>query len=199
MRTIFWQIMFILIMHSGFFSTLWAQSDDIQISAAFSSSIDLTVTDGANISFVVASLDHYTNGLKDPTAYSSTFEINSSVEYKVDLVATDFADASGNILDVDNFGYYLESIGTNRPGRNLKMLGTATNPSHYALLGNDETIIKSNGQGNVGTADKNRFKVHFELGTSDVRGISSLPALIDQNIAPGTYSSTVTLTASAMP
>lgn len=178
---------------------VYAQSDDIQISAAFSSSINLTITDGANISFVVATLDDYTDGLAHPSNYTSTFEVNSTVDFKVDLVSADFTDASGNILDADNFGYYIQSIGTNRTGRNFKMLGTATNPSHYALLGESQSIIESNAQGNAGTADKNRFKIFFELGTNKVRQRSGLPRLIDQGISPGVYATTVTLTASAMP
>lgn len=182
-----------------FAGSTFAQSDDIQISAAFSSSIDLTVTDGANISFTVASLDDYTNGLADATAYTSTFEVNSSVDFKVDLVATDFADASGNVLDADNFGYVISDNGTNTVGTNHKLLGATTTPSSYALLGTDSEIISATGTGNAGTAAANSFKLKFELGTAAVRTVSSLPALIDQNVAPATYASTVTLTASAMP
>ncbi len=182
-----------------FTGSAFAQSDDIQISAAFSSSIDLSVTDGANISFTVASLDDYTNGLAHATNYTSTFEVNSSVNFYVDLVATDFTDPAGNVLDADNFGYNISDNGTNVVGTNHVLLGDLASPSAYALLGDDNTIIKSYGDGNAGTAAANSYKLKFELGTAAVRAVSGLPALIDQNIAPATYSSTVTLTASAMP
>lgn len=182
-----------------FAGNVFAQSSDIQISAAFSSSIDLTVTDGANISFTVATLDDYTNGLEDATLYTSTFEVNSSVDFKVDLVATDFADANGNVLDANNFGYTVIDNGTNVVGTNHMLLGATTSPSAYSLLGDDSEIITATGDGNAGTAAANSYKLKFELGTAAVRAVSGLPALIDQNVAPATYSSTVTLTASAMP
>ena len=182
-----------------FVGNVSAQSGDIQISAAFSSSIDLTVTNGANISFTVANLTDYTDGLAHATNYTSTFEVNSSVNFYVDLVATDFTSRVGSVLNANNFGYTLSDNGTNVVGTNHALLGDLTSPSAYALLGNNSTIIKSYGNGNAGTAAANSYKIKFELGTAAVRAVSGLPALIEQNIAPATYYSTVTLTASAMP
>lgn len=174
-------------------------SDEIQISAAFSSSIDLTVTEGDNISFTVATLDDYTNGLADPTAYNSKFVVNSSVDFKVDLTATPFDDGNGNILNANNFGYTIADAGTHAAGTNHLLMGAATTPSTYALLGNNTEVVTATGSGNAGDATQNAFTLKFELGTAAVRTISGLPRLLDQNIAPATYSSTVTLTASAMP
>lgn len=174
-------------------------SDDIQVSASFSSSIDLTVTAGENIAFNVVTLDDYTNGLADPVAYNSTFEVNSSVDFQVELTATDFSDGSGNTLDADNFGYTIADAGTYASGTNHLLLGAATTPSAYALLGEDNTIVEASGDGNAGPGTANRFTLKWELGTAPLRALSGLPTLLEQNIAPATYTSTVTLTASAMP
>ncbi len=173
--------------------------DDINISAAFSSSIDLTVTGGENISFVVATLDNYTNGLADPTAYNSTFVVNSSVSFKVDLTSTDFTDGGGNILDARNFGYRISDAGTYAAGTNHLLMGAASATSDMAVLGTNREIITATGDGNAGNAAANAFNLKFELGTADVRAVSGLPTLLEQNIAPSTYTSVVTLTASAMP
>ena len=180
--------------------SLQAQSDEINISAAFSSSIDLTVTDGANISFTVASLDDYNNGLADNSGdtYTATFVINSSVDFKVDLVATDFTNPDGGVLNANNFGYQVIDNGTNVVGTNHLLLGATTSPSTLALLGTDTEIITSSGDGNAGSSAANSFKIRFQLGTAAVRAVSGLAPLLDQNIAPSTYSSTVTLTASGM-
>ena len=180
--------------------SLQAQSDEINISAAFSSSIDLTVTDGANISFTVASLDDYNNGLADNSGdpYTATFVINSSVDFKVDLVATDFTNPDGGVLNANNFGYQVIDNGTNVVGTNHLLLGATTSPSTLALLGTDTEIITSSGDGNAGSSAANSFKIRFQLGTAAVRAVSGLDPLLDQNIAPSTYSSTVTLTASGM-
>jgi len=174
-------------------------TDEIQISAAFSSSIDLTVTEGDNISFTVATLDDYTNGLADPTAYNSKFVVNSSVDFKVDLTATPFDDGNGNILDANNFGYTIADAGTHAAGANHLLMGATASPSAYALLGNNTEVVTASNDGNAGDASQNAYILKFELGTDNVRSVSGLPRLLDQNIAPATYSSTVTLTASAMP
>ncbi|TAE48308.1 MAG: hypothetical protein EAZ89_15460 [Bacteroidetes bacterium] len=174
-------------------------SDDINISAAFSSSIDLNVTDGANISFVVASLDNYTNGLVDPTAYTSTFQVSSSVDFKVDLASTSFSDGNGNELSAGNFGYTVSDAGTYQVGTNHLLLGGSTSPAPLAVLGAPRTIVEATGSGNAGPFTANTFKIKFELGTAAARAVSGLPILLQQNIAPATYTSVVTLTASAMP
>ncbi|MDX2285057.1 MAG: hypothetical protein NW241_12905 [Bacteroidia bacterium] len=176
-------------------------TDEINISAAFSSSIDLTVTSGDNISFVVASLEQYTDGLADPAgvAYSSIFEVNASVDFKVDLSSTDFTDGAGNTLNAGNFGYTLEDAGTYQVGTNHLLLGGSATPSSMAVLGAPQTVVEAAGSGNAGPATANRFKINFELGTAAARAVSGLPTLLSQNIAPTTYTSVVTLTASAMP
>ncbi|MEZ4773672.1 MAG: hypothetical protein R3D00_10865 [Bacteroidia bacterium] len=177
----------------------FTQTDDIQISAAFSSSIDLTVTSGANINFVVATLGEYTGGVSSPYNYISDFVVNSSVNFKVDLSSTNFTDAAGNTLNAGNFGYRIIDNGTYTVGVNHLLLGDVNSPSAVAMLGPNTEIVTATGSGNAGPASANAFRLQFELGTPAVRAISALPALLDQNIIPGTYTGVVTLTASAMP
>ncbi|MEM7656084.1 MAG: hypothetical protein AAF399_08150, partial [Bacteroidota bacterium] len=161
--------------------------------------IDLTVTSGSNISFSVTSLQDYTDGLADPSAYNSEFEVNSSVDFKVDLTSTPFDDGNGNILDAGNFGYTISDNGTYTVGTNHKLLGGTVSPSAYAVLGTSNEVVSAFAEGNAGSAAANAYTLKFELGTDAVRAVSGLPNLLDQNVAPATYASTVTLTASAMP
>ncbi|MEL6195038.1 MAG: hypothetical protein AAFR66_23475, partial [Bacteroidota bacterium] len=130
--------------------------------------------------------------------YTATFVINSSVDFKVDLVATDFTNPDGGVLNANNFGYQVIDNGTNVVGTNHLLLGGTSSPSALALLGTDTEIITSNGDGNAGSSAANSFKIRFQLGTAAVRAVSGLDPLLDQNVAPSTYSSTVTLTASGM-
>ena len=183
----------------GFQDSIYAQVDQIELTASFRSSIDLTVISGSNIYFSISNIDEYQNGLEDPNTYSSVFEVNSSVDFRVELSSTDFISGTGNILSSKNFGFTIDDIGTHRTGRNHKFMGTATSPSHLNLLGSDIELITPSGQGNSGSADANRFRLTFELGTAETRKKSGLPTLLDQNITPGTYSSIITLTASGMP
>ncbi|MEM6765300.1 MAG: hypothetical protein AAF824_05990 [Bacteroidota bacterium] len=177
-----------------------AQSDEINISAAFSSSIDLTVTNGANISFTVASLTDYNDGLADLSGdtYTATFVINSSVDFKVDLGSTDFTNPEGDVLAAANFGYEIFDNGTNVVGTNHQLVGGTTSPSTLTTLGSATEIITATGDGNAGSSTSNSFKIRFQLGTAAVRAVSGLGTLLSQNIAPSTYSATVTLTASAV-
>ncbi|MDX2249564.1 MAG: hypothetical protein SF052_22460 [Bacteroidia bacterium] len=176
-----------------------SQTDDINVSAAFSSSIDLTVTSGANISFVVATLGEYTGGVSSPYNYISDFSVNSSVSFKVDLASTNFTDAAGNTLDAGNFGFRILDNGTYAVGVNHLLLGDVNSPSAVAVLGPTTEVVTASGSGNAGPSSANAFRLQFELGTPAVRAISGLPTLLDQNIIPGTYTGVVTLTASAMP
>ena len=192
-------ILFALVISFTAISANAQVSDDIQINATFSSAIDLTVTSGSSIDFNVSSLKEYTNGLADASAYNADFEVNSSVDFKVDLTSTAFSDGSGNTINAGNFGYTIADNGTYAVGTNHKLLGGTSSPSAYAILGSDEEIVTSSDDGNAGSAAANAFTLKFELGTSDVRAVSGLSNLLDQNIAPAKYSSVVTLTASAMP
>ncbi|MEO0897773.1 MAG: hypothetical protein AAFY71_15310 [Bacteroidota bacterium] len=189
-----------LILVFGLWSHSYAQvSDEIQVTAAFSSYITLNVTSGANISFEVKSLGDYTGGMSSPYNYFSLFEVASSLDFKVDLSATNFDDGNGNLLDARNFGFRLSDEGENKVNVNHLLLGAGNSPSELALLGTNQEIITSYNQGNAGGPQKNAFKIQFELGTPATRNISGLPRLLDQNIVPGAYVGTVTLTASAMP
>lgn len=174
-------------------------SDEITINASFSSYITLNVTEGDNINFKVKSIGDYAGGLSSPYDYFSIFEVASSQDFKVDLVATTFSDGNGSTLDADNFGYRISDEGLHLVNVNHLLLGGTNSPSDLALLGQNAEVVTATNQGNAGSNIQNRFKLQFELGTPGVRALSSLPRLLDQNITPASYVGTVTLTASAMP
>ena len=179
---------------------LFAQAeDDIQINAAFSSSIDLTVTDGTNINFTIATMGEYTGGVASPYDYYADFEVNASQDFQVALSSTAFTDGNGNTLDAGNFGYRLIDNGTYESGTHHLLLGGSGSPSALAILGPPQVIITATGDGNAGPASANAYRIHFELGTPETRALSGLPTLLDQGIVPGIYTGVVTLTASAMP
>jgi hypothetical protein len=176
-----------------------SDSDDIQVTAVFKNAIDLTITAGANVNFLVASQGDYLGGVSSPYNYFSDFEVSSSTNFQVSLSSTNFSDGEGRVLDARNFGYRLLDNGSHLAGVNHLLLGQASSPSPLAALGSNQVIVAATGAGNAGRAETNRFRIHFELGTADVRALSSLPTLLEQQIVPSTYTAVVTLTASAMP
>ncbi|RMG59019.1 MAG: hypothetical protein D6722_22860 [Bacteroidetes bacterium] len=176
-----------------------SDDDDIQVTASFASSLDLTITSGSQVNFVVATTGEYTGGVASPYNYFSDFTVTASTSFKVILSATDFNDGEGNTLPAENFGYRLYDNGTHVAGVDHLLLGGVVSPSALAILGQDTEIITPMGNGNAGTAAANTFRIHFELGTPATRALSGLPSLLEQGIAPATYSGVVTLTAMAMP
>ncbi|MDX2249547.1 MAG: hypothetical protein SF052_22375 [Bacteroidia bacterium] len=189
--------LFVLTLNAVF---LPAQTDDLELmfnTPSSSSSIELKIVQGGNVSFQVNSIAEYQNGVSARSL--PTFEVNSTVNFRVQLSATPFVNAWGHALDANNFGYRVNSIGLHKTGRNFKMFGTGVNPSKMQLLGQEAEIITSHAQGNAGNGKKNRFELHFELGTADVRTESGLPSLLEQKIHLGSYSSAITLVAFSEP
>ncbi len=180
--------------------SLKAQAEDnIQLQAAFSSSIDLNVTAGSTINFSVATLGEYTGGVASPYDYFADFEVSASQHFQVILSSSPFSDGNGHNLSEGNFGYRLIDNGTYEAGTHHLLLGGSGSPSGLAVLGPPRTIIEATGNGNAGPASANAYRIHFELGTPETRALSGLPTLLDQRIAPGIYTGVVTLTALAMP
>lgn len=175
------------------------ETDDIQLSAAFEASIDLRVTEGSSISFVVATTSEYTGGLASPYQYFSEFTVTSSTAFQVVLSAADLADGAGRTLDIRNLGCRLTDYGTHTAGVQHLLMGAAASPSALALLGPSLTLITATGPGNAGTAAQNRFRIQFELATPELRALSGLPTLLEQRITPGVYRTVILLTASPMP
>ncbi|TAE48307.1 MAG: hypothetical protein EAZ89_15455, partial [Bacteroidetes bacterium] len=89
-----------LILFSCFLATIWvpalhaqtSDADDINVSAAFQASIDLTVTEGANINFVIATQGEYLGGVSSPYQYFSEFTVTSSTDFQVTIAASDLSD-----------------------------------------------------------------------------------------------------------
>ncbi|GAB4420848.1 MAG: hypothetical protein OHK0039_34970 [Bacteroidia bacterium] len=174
-------------------------SDDVQVTAHFSSSLDLRIVSGATVNFVVATMGEYSGGVASPYNYFSDFTVTASVNYRVAISSTDFSNGAGETLAAGNFGYRLFDNGTHSAGVNYLLLGAATSPSPMGILGTTRDIITPLPAGNAGPPTANAFRIHFELGTPAARALSGLPTLLEQSIVPGQYTGTVTLTVSAEP
>ena len=189
------------------FSTqLSAQTDEINISASFAQSIALRITSNANITWTFATISDYSS---DKMA-DSYFEVASSTNFNVDVSFTPFANAEGDELNLKNLSYRVRvpvtSSGeqgsrwdfgpintSNKGGQNAKDHYSGV---HYATT-TPRTIIVPGADGNAGTYEENVFYLRLRLGnpTHSRDPAINLPILLDQNIAPGVYTCTVTLEA----
>ncbi|MDX2286536.1 MAG: hypothetical protein NW241_20385 [Bacteroidia bacterium] len=174
-------------------------SDDVRIAAHFAAAIDLQVTDGESIHFGVASMSEYLDGKSSPYLYWSEFTVAASTPFTVVLSAADLTDGLGDTLDMRNIGFRLFDYGSHQAGVDHLLAGAAASPTGLLLLGPSVALIAPTGIGNTGTAAENRFRMHFELATPELRALSGLPTLLLQYIAPGTYYGQVLLTATAQP
>lgn len=165
----------------------------IQLTAVFSNSILLNVTEGASITFVVDELSKYQNGVV--ATDTSTFNVSATADYQVSMAATSFVSGEDS-LDANNFGVKIFNAGTHTVGQNANVIL----PTGTQLLGTEQTIVNSGALGNRGGTSANTFKLLFELGTQDVQDAQTnkLGTLLSQGIVPGSYVGTVTLTASAL-
>ena len=191
----------------------YAQSDEINISAAFRSFIDLRVTDGANVDVTISTLDQYKQGVL--MGYSS-YEVSSSNRFSVNIGFTPISNAEGDELDLKNLTYQLSCRGTTLSGNvspvggtkwdfgspntsfTTSAIGSGTLSSGlYVATSSPYPIILPGPDGNAGSYDANSFNLPWRLGWGgflNYEGIK-MPSLLDQNIAPGTYTCTVTLEA----
>ena len=171
-----------------------AQTDEINISAAFTTSLSLRITGNANVEWVVATIDDYKEGF-----WPVPFEVSASVNYSVEVSMNDLTDGAGNTLDIENVGFRIEGNGTAMHDRlgtsHVWTKGTGNLSGVYVASTTPQTLLTPGPDGNAGGYDQNQFKLRIGLASENIRNQSGLPSLLDQNITPGTYTSVVTLTA----
>ncbi|MEM8897865.1 MAG: hypothetical protein AAGC85_07160, partial [Bacteroidota bacterium] len=84
------------------------------------------------------------------------------------------------------------------PQQDIRAGGTTNGRLHSAGFYAEQAevkILESGPEGNAGSYEENQFKIWWRLGYTTHTSKIGLPPLLDQNIAPGTYTTTMTLTA----
>ncbi|MEM9936886.1 MAG: hypothetical protein AAF824_24875 [Bacteroidota bacterium] len=187
------------------FVSVYTQSDEINISAAFNQSIELQIVGNANCSFTFSSVNHYKNGFAANSNHGSNhiqFQVESSTNFQVDMTNTDFTDGDGNILDSRFFHVRLMNLNnvsqigsrfTFSPGNGFSI--PANGSDAYILDKATKTLILPGPNGNAGNFEENHFQIRIGVGIAGILKKNNLPNMLDANITPGTYTSVLTLTA----
>ncbi|MEM9936685.1 MAG: hypothetical protein AAF824_23860 [Bacteroidota bacterium] len=189
---------------------LLGQSDQILLSASFSESIDLRVTNGANISWIFTSIEHYKNGFQ-PLGSQVSYEVSSTVNFSIQLQFTPLTSASGDVIDSRNLVIRpaIASAKVNERGDiwqwtegdwdgNSIGNGVARGDNFLgSTLISPTTILVSGPNGNAGSYNQNQHKLLVGIGTPGIYSHTAIGSLLDQNIKPGIYTGTITLTALA--
>lgn len=180
---------------------------EIQVSATFSSSIDLRIDGDANVNWNIDTREEYENGFW-PVERRTGFSVSSSVNFRVDISSTRMFDAAGNELPLWNLGYRIEpansavqnEYGTRYIWGPKDGAGESANLSGiYIASETQKTVIMPGPAGNAGGYERNAFKIRTGISADNIRAITGRPRLIEQNIVPGTYVTILTLTANAEP
>ncbi|MEM7512462.1 MAG: hypothetical protein AAF388_16125 [Bacteroidota bacterium] len=176
-----------------------SQTDEINISAAFTTSISLRITGDKNVEWVFSTIDHYTKGF-NPVKRRVAFEVSASVNYRVELSMTEMTNAAGDVLDIRNIGFRADANGSDMVAKHGSTFvwATGSNPEYSGLFKSSTTpfpIILPGPDGNAGNYEDNQFRIRIGLGSSNVRNLTDMATLLDQNITPGTYTAVVTLEA----
>ena len=181
----------------------FSQADEINITASFRSVIDIRIVGSSDVYFEFNSIHDYTNGLDEFRDNYVQFEVASTTNFHLHFNHSAFMNERGNILDPRYFYFRLRYLSVMRYEGSRFVYGEGDGlPDGDASLSNvfimDNTIkslLEPGSYGNRGYYDKNYYEMQFGCGTYPIRALSGLPNLLDANIAPGTYTSVLTLTA----
>ncbi|MEL6192606.1 MAG: hypothetical protein AAFR66_11175 [Bacteroidota bacterium] len=185
----------------------FAQSDEINISASFAQSIELRITAGASTQWTFTTINHYKKGFA-PYDRHVKFEVASSVNFSVQFELTDMTNASGDLLDLGNFSIRpaLEQEDKAMLGSRVTFGDGYTNAYEdkiqYLIRGDVfrgdggvQTLFNSGPEGNAGGFEDNPLMLIIGLGYHGQTKAWGMKNMLDQNITPGTYTGTMTLTA----
>jgi hypothetical protein len=166
----------------------------IPVSVTLNSILRLNVTTGGNIEFNVNTLAQYASGIANTAGTTTTFTVASSLDFDVilfaedtELIGTDLS-SSANTMDLDNVGYTL-TYGGPALGVGDYTFVPDIGDLPEALTSASATIISSGSGVGAGDINKNKFAVHWEMGT--MRGTMNGGTLLSQNIPADRYSTNV--------
>lgn len=198
------KLLYILLL--SFPSITLAQTDEINISAAFSTFIDLKIVGNANVQWTVNTLERYQNGFH-PYENQVTFQVASSNSFSVEMGMTPLADPSGNEIDLKNIILRVFIPESRLAEKDVRFYfpdpdyiretveGGIWKSGDFFPTTTPKPIILPGSQGNAGSYEDNEFTLAIGLGAYNHTAQIGMKRLLDQNITPGTYTGTMTLTA----
>lgn len=121
---------------------------------------------------------------------------------------TPFQSPDGVELDIRNLAYRLEPRnGSVKADYNKRYKWATPDGSKesanlsgiFIATFTPKTILVPGPQGNAGSFERNAYKIRIGIAAPNIRAITGLSNLLEQNIAPATYTTVLTLTAYADP
>ncbi|MEM7660149.1 MAG: hypothetical protein AAF399_28830, partial [Bacteroidota bacterium] len=204
LRTICISALFVLSFGKGAVAQV---TDQIEVSASFSTFMELEIYE-ATVNWSIQTVEDYTTGFW-PIERPIPFSVASSTNFRIDYRNTPMVNEQGVEIDIQNMAYRLEPANNDVKAeygiRYQWPVGDGGRKGKDKLSGifvasfTDRTILLPGPAGNAGSFEKNAWKIRIGFASPNIRAITGLPILLDQNIAPGTYTTILTLTAYAEP
>lgn len=178
-------------------------TDDVIFNADLVNVFAITVTAGDVQNAVFDTPAEYNLGIN--AVGTSVFQVESTEDWYCDLnaAAANFTPVTGSgNLPVDNIGYWLEAIGSNTFGTELVLTQSnsslATSKSVTAV---PVRIIDLGSSSNAGGQTENEFNLNWTMGTmqGDMHATSMMDQIANGDFTLGTYTTTITLTATQIP
>jgi len=184
-----------------------AQTDteDIIFNAHLLETFNLNLLTGGTqeITFTVAA--DYNNGVTEAGGIvpgTSTITVEATGNWELTFEAPDFSPTAPNpgpgSIPIENLGVYCVATGTYQFGAELTC-AFQTAVSAMGVTAAPQLLI-GNGSGNSGDASDNAFTLHWLMGTMQgtMEGTSMFDQMALGTFGPGDYTSTGTLTLSAL-
>ena len=181
---------------------------EVQVDAVFEAFIELKIVDDPKVSWTFDSFDDYRGDNSWPVHRQIDFQVASSTSFLVQGMMTDLVNGTnGAKLDKRNFGL---RIGARRDhsAERFKRWDFAAGDGDRVISGSGEvhsaifismdqprTLLLPGPEGNAGDFEENEYILRIGLGSSNILVLNDLPPLYRQNIQPGTYTGTLTITA----
>jgi len=181
-------------------------SDDIVFDADLTNMFALTVTAGGNQNAVFVTTVDYNAGI--PVVGFSTVQVESTDNWNCSINASNqyFNNGTGvGNLPVNNVGLWCEALGTNTWGAggeiNLSQ-GNVDITTAYGITDVATPLFEWSGTGsNAGGVAENEFQLNWAMGTMDgtMNPTSMMTQIANGDFTLGTYTTTITLTATVAP
>lgn len=157
--------------------------------------LTLNLVTGNSIGFEFDEIDEYNNGIN--AAQATFIRVGAIYDWKLQFKADNDmfygTDDPSNHMELNNLGLTVVSIGTNQDdGSNL--INNAKFVPVVATV-TDQTLLTRGTLTNKGYGIENSFTFNWEMGTQNGVNMNNI-SLLDQMLAPDTYTLTITLTLS---
>ncbi len=172
----------------------------IPVGVTLNSILRLNITSGGNLEYVINTIDQYQGGIAAGAPYTTNFNVASSVNFDVSIIADadDFTgvdnNTSANTMALNNLAYIMGENGSGTDGTEWVLNTTATglpcavtgptDGAEIIVLGSTTVANPS-----AGGIDQNAFIINWQFGTHIVGGVVPMNAasLLAQSIASDRY------------